>query len=151
MGRAPVFGPSKSQWELIGVLCILAGVAFIPLWIGVTTWSDHQALKDEWRIAGPPCPLAARPWPIGPIKPKRFSYRGAAFERRYGAVWCEAVPDDGLFRRTSHTVCQFTSPGQLAVATAHRRILWEPGVGRPATVTLREGRIACVVGGWFGL
>jgi hypothetical protein len=149
MRHAPVL-VSKSQLELIGIVAILAAVASVPLLIAFATWSQHMAMRDEWRIAGPPCREMARAWPVGKIKPKRFDYRGAAFERRYGAVYCEAVPDEGLFARSSHTVCQFAGPGQLIVTTPRGTVRWEPGVGRHATVTIRGERASCVVGGWFG-
>jgi hypothetical protein len=28
-------------------------------------------------------------------------------------------------------------------------VTYEPGVGHPTTVTVRNGRPSCVVGGWF--
>ena len=40
-------------------------------------------------------------------------------------------------------------PAALAVATSKGVIYFKPGVGRPATVTIRGGEASCVVGGWF--
>lgn len=136
------------------MICIVVvGVAFLalPVMVGIGTWQAHLTLRRDWAIAGPPCPqvaqvsIAAR----GMHPPPPFTYLGAHFTPQIGNVSCEAVPDDGWFPQTAHPVCQFSAPGAVEVQASARRVVYEVGVGRPATVTVRDGRPSCVVGGWF--
>jgi hypothetical protein len=135
--------------QLVGVLGLLAAVASIPFMTAFATWADHQALMRDLReISGPACPLPTGPWPENGRKPKVFVYKGVRFERRYGAVYCEAVTD-GMFQSLTHPVCQFTAPGRITVTTARGTSAWQPAIGRDATVTVRDGRASCMVGGWW--
>lgn len=146
----------QSRWrsDLLPTVCILAvlvAVACMPFAIAFATWADHMSLRKEWKIAGPPCPivqqvsLAAR----GAHPPPPFTYKGAHFAFQIGSVECEAVPDDGLFPRTTHAVCQFSAPGAVEVTAGGRATIFETGVGRQATVTILGDRPSCVIGGWF--
>ena len=123
----------------------------MPFAIAFATWADHMSLRREWKIAGPACPvvpavsMAAR----GAHPPPPFTYKGAHFAFQIGSVECEAVPDEGLLPQTTHPVCQFSAPGAVEVTTPARAVVYEPGVGHTATVTVRGGETSCVVGGWF--
>ncbi len=138
----------SSWWQTLGILVLLIGVASIPLTVAYGGVAAQQELKDEWAIPGPACPSPADPMRFN-RQPLEFDYRGVHFTRRYGGVNCVVVPDGGIFSQTGHTVCQFSSPAQITVTLEGRTILYEPGIGRPATINLRGGRPGCVVGGWF--
>ena len=135
-------------WSDFGIVVLLLAVASIPLAIVYGTLADHHALKAEWAIGGPACPT-----PAAPIRfhraPRVFSYGGATFSRRYGNAYCIVAPDGNVLSRAGHTVCQFSSPGAVTVTTGGRSVLYEPGIGHAATVSIRGGRSSCVVGGWF--
>jgi hypothetical protein len=37
----------------------------------------------------------------------------------------------------------------VSVAAGPRTVIFQPGLGRPATVTVRRGQVSCVLAGWF--
>jgi len=135
-------------WQTFGMVVLMLAVASIPLTVAYGALADHQSLKVEWAIDGPTCPVVSqteryhRP-------PQAFSYQGVHFTRQYGNVFCVVVPDGGVFSSAHHTACQFSAPAAISVTTAGRSILYEPGIGRAATVSIRNGQPSCVVGGWF--
>ena len=61
---------------------------------------------------------------------------------------CASVPDGPFITRRAYYACQFSEPIIIAVSVGGRTQLFEPGPGRHATVSLRGGRVACVLGGW---
>jgi hypothetical protein len=130
---------------MVGLICA------IPALIGYATWADLHAMKVEWTIAGPPCPVVAKPGPmaVGRKKPRTFEYGGVSFTRSFGAVSCVSIPEDGLSTRENYRVCQFNNPGAVTVEMDGGTTVFQPPVGRRATVTVRHGRASCVVGGWF--
>ena len=136
---------------MICLLVVFAAVVSLPVMIGVGTWVSHLALRQEWAIKGPPCqemaqiPIFAR----GGRPPKPFSYKGTRFAAQLGNIFCEAVPDEGWFPKTTHAVCQFSHPAGIEVTTSRRHVIFEPGMGRRATVSVRNGRPQCVMAGWF--
>jgi hypothetical protein len=133
------------------IVAICAGVASIPLMLAVATWVNHLALRKDWAIAGPPCPEvpAVTRAAKGHHQPPPFVYLGVRFAPEIGNSSCEAVPDEGWFPQTTHPVCQFSGPGAVTVTAGARTVVYEPGVGHRTTVTVRNGRPSCVVGGWF--
>ncbi len=135
-------------WETVGIAVLLLAVASIPLTVFYGTLAEHHALKAEWAIGGPACEV-----PEAPIRfhraPQAFIYRGVGFSRQYGNVNCIVAPEGNILSSAGHTVCQFSSPGAVRVTTGGRTIIYEPGLGRPATVSIRDGAPSCVVGGWF--
>jgi len=135
----------------IGLFALLAGVISIPAITVYGVWAGVQAMKAEWAIKGPPCPVVAAPSirVQGRKPPTAFPYGDAVFSHQTGNVSCVAPPEDGLFARRTYHVCQFSGPAMVAVTIGGHRTIYEPGVGRPATVTVRHGRPTCVMGGWF--
>jgi hypothetical protein len=129
----------------IGIGGILLLVVSIPLQVVYATWADHRALKDEWRIAGPACPGPVHAWRWR--EPDTIHYKGVAFARQYGGIYCEAVPVENPFSEATYPVCQFTGPGRILVTAGARTTIYEPGIGKPATVTVRDGKVSCVVAG----
>jgi len=138
----------SSWWQTLGIVALMLAVASIPLTVAYGALADHHSLKAEWAITGPACPTPQDPMQFH-RRPLVFSYREALFTRRYGGVFCVVVPDGGVFSRGGHTACQFSSPAAITVTTGGETVLYEPGIGHAATVTIRDGRPSCVVGGWF--
>jgi len=138
----------SSWWQTLGIVVLMLAVASIPLTVAYGGLADRQALKTEWAIAGPACPVAAGP-SVYRMPPKAFSYQGVQFTRQYGNVSCVVVPDAGPFSKANHPVCQFSGPARVTVAIGERSFAYEPDIGRKATVTIRDGQPTCVLGGWF--
>ena len=138
----------SSWWQTLGIVLLMLAVASIPFTVAYGALADRQALKTEWAITGPPCPLALGPSPFRK-PPKAFTYQGARFTRQYGNVNCVVVPDAGPFSKAHHTVCQFTGPARVTVALGSRNFAYEPDIGRKATISIRGGQPSCVIGGWF--
>ena len=136
-----------ARLQTLAILIVLAAVVAMPLTVGVSTWLDHQSLRREWTAHGPACPVvsqistAAR----GAKPPRPFVYRGAAFAYQIGDVDCAAIPEASLADSSSYTVCQFDAASAIQVSVAGRSVLFEPGVGHGATVTVRKGQTSCVI------
>lgn len=133
------------------VLALLMVVSILPAFLAFGAWSEVQALKAEWTIEGPPCPIVTELLPsvVGRKPAKTFRYGDAEFSRAFGAAFCAAIPEDRLWTRASYRVCQFNNPGAVTVRTDGRSVIFQPPVGRRLTVTVRDGVASCVVGGWF--
>lgn len=155
---------SLSTWglRLLGprFLYLHLGAAAIALGVGSAMMkpdltrerAQWVAEAKAWTIAGPPCPTrpaaAADPWPYG--RQPDFGYAGANFRYAYGHVACLEIHDDGGRSATQgHAVCQFTSPAMVAVTVGKTLTVFEPGLGRRATVTVEKGAPRCVVAGDF--
>jgi hypothetical protein len=125
----------------------------VPAWGAYAFWSHDHALRTDWDIHGPPCPPATHSWAevAHSRQPRSFDYRPMHLEHLFGGAFCAEVPDGPFLTRRGYQVCQFTAPAFLSVTAGGRTTAFEPGYGRRATVTLRRGRIACVIGGWFTL
>jgi hypothetical protein len=136
--------------QLVGVLLLLGAVASIPLAEGVGAWLGHQALRKEWAIPGPACPQVAKISiaAMGAKPPPPFVYQNVAIAYQIGDVFCAAVPE-GYFTKASYPVCQFDHPSAIQVTSRGRTVIFEPGIGHRATVTVRGGRPSCVMGGRF--
>lgn len=141
-------GAFAQEAGLLGVLALLLSVVGL---IVAESWLDHRATKRAWTIEGPPCPVVERPAraAVGSKPPRDFVFNGLTFRRHFGHVSCQAFREDGLFPTGHYSVCQFSGPGAVHVIGKGRRVVFQPGVGRKATVTVRRGEATCVVGGWF--
>lgn len=131
-----------------GILALLVAVPTIDVY---RTWAGMRAEKAAWAVRGPACPVvgAADPRVVGHKDPKTFVYNRIAFTRHLGDVSCAAFREEGFMNPDSYSVCQFSGPGAVTVAAGPRKITFQPGPGRRATVTVRGGQPSCVVGGWF--
>jgi len=136
--------------QTVGIVVLLLALASIPLQVGLSTWATHQSMKDEWAIRGPACPVVPQisRAATGFKPPPPFVYQHVGFAYQIGDVSCEAVPE-GLFNGATHPVCQFDAPAAIKVTYAGRTTIFEPGVGHRATVSVRDGKVSCVIGGWF--
>jgi hypothetical protein len=135
----------------IGIFAlVVAGLGLPALLVG-STWSDRVALKRQWTVAGPACPVVDKPdrAVVGRRSPQFFDYQGVRFGRQSGEVSCVAPPDGNPLDPKSYAVCQFPAPVMVSVATDARTVIFQPGLGRPATVTVRHGQVSCVLAGWF--
>ncbi len=133
--------------NLAGLMLVILAVPALTIY---ETWSEQAAMRRAWNIAGPACPVVeASPTLFGAKGPKAFEYGEIRFERRFGHVSCVAPAKRGMVGGEVYRVCQFSAPAALAVTTGGRTSLYKPGVGQRATVTVRDGQVSCVVGGWF--
>lgn len=132
----------------LGLLAMLLMLVSIPLIMKYMDWRDQQALRRDWDVAGPSCAIVTA-LPATSRSPKAFEYGGVHFERRFGHVACTPVPKSASLNAATYPVCQFSGPAAVAVTTGDQTIVFKPGVGRAATVSVRDGKISCVVGGWF--
>jgi hypothetical protein len=114
---------------------------------------DHTAAAEAayWDVQGPPCPsvssaeFAARQAQA----PRAFEFGGVSFARRFGQVSCSTRPDGP--GRAHYPVCQFTSPDDLVISAKGQTRYFVPGVGQPATVSVRRGEFRCVMASHFRL
>lgn len=137
-----------------GMLGVFGLAAAIPLIVVIDTQSRRRSERIEWTIDGPPCPSVERPGPglLGRRPLKTFTYGDITFGRRTGHVSCAAFDEGGLFDQRLTRVCQFTSPGLLAVTSGGQTRYFTPGFGQKATINAAAGRAPrCVLAGWFSL
>lgn len=145
------------QLQNIAMLGVLFLAAAVPGTMVIMTWFEQRAELRHWTIDGPPCPVVDKPSSNAVSHrrnrlPKTFTYGGATFTRSFGAVSCAGFPEPGLGKRVTYPVCQFNNPGAVTVETDDgAKVIFQPEVGRPATVTVHHGRAACVQAGWFVL
>ncbi|HEY8003522.1 MAG TPA: hypothetical protein VIE16_04800 [Phenylobacterium sp.] len=144
-------GLRKARLERAGVAALALAALALPAWLVVSTWSERTALKRQWTIAGPACPVVAEAdrAVVGRRSPQFFDYQGVRFGRQFGEVSCVAPPDGNPLDPKSYAVCQFPDPAMVSVAAEGRTTIFQPGPGRPVTVTVRHGRASCVMAGWF--
>jgi hypothetical protein len=107
--------------------------------------SDLQQEADQntfWAVAGPPCPQERREAFQAGLQPRYvFDFNNVTFARAYGEADCRAYGD----ALASYRKCMFTSPGVVRVKAGKAEAFYNPGIGRPATVTVEKGRISCVM------
>jgi hypothetical protein len=123
----------------------------LPAWLVLSTWNERVTLRSQWTIVGPACPVVATPdrAVVGRRSPQFFTYQGIRFGRQTGEVSCVAPPEGNPLDPKSYTVCQFPIPAMVSVDAGAGPLIFQPGPGRPVTVTVRRGKVSCVMGGWF--
>jgi hypothetical protein len=150
---------ARDRRRQVGNLLSLVGmavcVAAIPGILTLQMVLTERAERRAWTIQGPACPVVAKPSPMGSRRrgdPMTHDYGGSAFTRSFGAVSCAGFRQPTLLgeERVYH-VCQFNNPGAVVVKTSRQTTTFEAAPGRRLTVTVRDGRPSCVVGGWFSL
>jgi hypothetical protein len=149
----------RDRRRQVANLLSLAGMAVVVAAIpGILTLQmvlTERAERRAWTIEGPACPVVARPSPMGSRRrgdPMSHDYGGSTFTRSFGAVSCAGFREPALFEESRvYHVCQFNNPGAVVVRTPAETKTFEGPPGRRLTVTVREGRASCVVGGWFSL
>jgi hypothetical protein len=74
-----------------------------------------------------------------------FDFNGDSFSRSFGDGDCGVAAESGSLGLGSYDVCEFTSPGVLAVKTPRGQFYFLPGLGRKATVMTPKGIARCVM------
>lgn len=139
-----------ARLQMAGILLLLAALASIPLTVGFSTWATRQAMRREWASPGPACPVVAQisRAALGAKPPAPFVYQGVGFAYQIGDVSCVALPEGWLTGKT-YPVCEFDAASAIEVRTGGRTVIFEPGVGHGATVTIRHGQVSCAVSAGF--
>jgi hypothetical protein len=108
---------------------------------------DASAESHIERINGPPCPtLTAQAFRARQLAANvTFDFGGLTFARQSGHVECSQAASGAMLGTGSYPVCQFARPWVLAVRQGRSLYLFEPGVGRDASIIARDGKIACVL------
>lgn len=140
------------------VLTIAASLAVaLPAYVvGGAYLKDRDAalvLAREWSITGPPCPSLTRAqFEARALRaPKRTDYAGVTVARQFGHVTCSPLRYGDGWGLRHYVVCQFTSPNVLKVSTDKGDWYFEPGMGRPATISTRHEQARCVLASNFKL
>jgi hypothetical protein len=150
----------KGRRTALPLSAVAAAVTVTALIAGV---AEHGAMAKkralnieaarEWTVSGPPCPaVTARQFVQRGLKaPQAFEYDDVVIGRQFGHVSCGALAYDGGRSLSSYPVCQFTGPGVLRVRTRKGEFFFEPGPGKPATISIPHGVPACVLASHFTL
>lgn len=148
----------RDRRRQIGNVLSLAGlavlVAAVPGLLVVQGVVAGIVERRAWAIEGPACPVVATPSPRATRRhgdPMSHDYGGVTFTRAFGAVSCAGFREPALFDERVYHVCQFNNPGAVVVKAAAGTTTFEAAPGKRLTVTVRDGRASCVVGGWFSL
>jgi hypothetical protein len=99
-------------------------------------------------VTGPPCaPLTRVAFEHQPFHPDvhGFDFQDMKVVYAFGDSECRRYGD----WRASYTRCMFTSPGVVHVTAGGAEAFYTPGIGRPATVTLANGKLSCVLASHF--
>jgi hypothetical protein len=101
--------------------------------------------QAEPKAAGPLCtPVSREAFASQPIRTKYdFDYDALTFSRAFGHMECNEVKDVGLRMFLTYPVCTLTGPGVLKIKSQGVETYYLPGVGRPVTVSLHEGKLTC--------
>ena len=111
--------------------------------------AQAKAHEQEWSVTGPPCPSVTAAWVdyLQLHQKTPIAFEGLSGFMAAGAVNCSENDSYGGKPVKSYTVCQFSSPFVVGLrANAGAPQYFEPGVGKPITVALRDGQISCVMG-----
>ena len=137
---------------------VIAG-AVLTVAIG-TAWelaSEHQAIARSTAdarlsaIVGPACPrVSAAAFQSAVTAQGRglrysFHFNGDIFSRSFGDGDCGVAAAKGSLGLGTYDVCEFTSPGVLAVKTSRGQFYFLPGLGQKATVMTPNGIARCVM------
>ena len=137
---------------MAGIGLLLAGLATIPAIDVIRMTIAAEREEKAWMVTGPACARVAKASPVATNRrgAQRHRYGDISFARSFGAVSCAAFEEPGLqWKPVFYRVCQFNNPGAVTVMTPRELATFEGVPGRPMTITVRDGRASCVVGGWF--
>ena len=150
MSRAKIVLSPRAR-RTTGMAALVLTALGLPAWLVLSTWNERVTLRSQWTIVGSACPVVATPdrAVVGRRSPQFFTYQGIRFGRQTGEVSCVAPPEGNPLDPKSYTVCQFPIPAMVSVDAGAGPLIFQPGPGRPVTVTVRRGKVSCVMGGWF--
>ncbi len=108
---------------------------------------DSTVQGNAVGIAGPPCPSVSRAEFVAQGLETRWvsNFNGVIIGRRFGEVSCSEVATKGGLGVASHPVCQFNAPDVLAVRIGKEMSYFRPGIGRKASVVVRNGAPRCIL------
>jgi hypothetical protein len=147
--RAPGELRTIRRVVIVSVVVIggLAAAVLGDIWL--TGQRAAKANADSWVVNGPPCPAIDAAWwgKLAISSPQTASFQGISSERAHGDTDCYLEDHDQGRAVTPFPVCAFTAPFAVHVRTpGGGDAYFEPGVGKPATIALINGRARCVVG-----
>jgi hypothetical protein len=101
-----------------------------------------------WTVSGPPCaPISRQAFESLGFRREihGFNFQDVNFAYAFGDTECRKYGD----RRSSYQRCMFTSPGAIRVRLSGSDTFYEPGTGQPATVSIVDGKLSCVLASHF--
>jgi hypothetical protein len=146
-GRTPTTIGRLAPFVIAAVIASFASL----VWLYVKDRSDKvaeaAAETNVAAIVGPPCPaITPQIFKAHQLETRStFDFNGLSLSRRFGNVSCGVAATHDALGIGAYPVCQFSSPDVLAIKTAKGTYLFEPGVGKKATVMLRGGAVSCVM------
>lgn len=143
---ASPFDPAPKKLGVVAYV-IMAVLAFVVLGgVYMLMSRSHAQELARWTSSGPPCPEGASPF-AGGAKPKMmtFDYAGAQISRRIGHADCAELKDGLLPGGGVFHACHFTGPDVIHVVNAQTESTYRVGVGKPVTLTLRNGQVSCAI------
>ena len=130
---------------LAATLIAVLAVAAFQRW--QADQSIDRAQAAAWTVAGPPCPRVSAAWFQGlAVTPHPFDFEGLSGDMAHGAVSCTEIRFDGERATRPFPVCQFSAPFAVHLDRPGSDVYLEPGVAKPITISLPDGRLRCVTG-----
>ena len=145
-------GRGLRRWIPMAAVIAAVGIGFTVLFVSQNT-AHNQAIAGAtadakpWELVGPACPEGfSGPWANPQYAPnKPLVFNGVRFSRRAGHVDCSAVAAGKGDKEDYVPLCQFSGPIVLEVTTAKGTFHFQPGVGKPASVSVVDGTPRCVM------
>jgi hypothetical protein len=147
-GERPRFAAAaRTAWSAVAGVAVLAAGGLVA----AQHWREQQqdeAFAERWSVTGPPCPAVTAKWvqELALEQRTQIDFEGVDGFMANGAVSCVEVDYFAGRQTRPYPVCQFSAPFVLGLRVGGRPAYFEPGIGRPATVSLRNGRLSCVIG-----
>ena len=136
------------RWVIAAVVLaaigLVAGFEVIDRFLEVR---DSTAEGAATAIAGPPCPSVSQADFLAQGLQTRWvsNFNGVVVGRRFGEVSCSEVATKGGLGVASYPVCQFNAPDVLAVRIGKAMAYFRPGIGRKASIVVRNGAPRCIL------
>lgn len=109
---------------------------------------SEAAENAYWTVTGPPCvPITRQAFESLGFRRDihGFNFQDVNFAYAFGDTECREYGD----RRSNYKRCMFTSPGAIRVQLDGSDTFYEPGTGQPATVSIVDGKLSCVLASNF--
>jgi hypothetical protein len=128
------------------VLALAAGALFTAM--ALVERADDKASAAGWDVSGPACPRINQDWyaRLRIDRPTPFSFEAIRGSFAYGSASCTEINVADGRPTKPYPVCELSSPFVIHLTGARAELYFEPGVGRPVTLSLRDGEARCVMG-----
>lgn len=148
-GKGRRTSANRALWTagalIVGVGLVAAGVMTFHKWQADN--GADELLAAAWTVTGPPCPtITAAYYKTLGVEPIPFSFEGMSGERAHGDVKCQEIDYDGARKTKPFPVCEFQPPFALRISQPGGDVYFEPGVAKPATLSMPDGKLRCVLG-----